>query len=58
MAAAPAVIEKRIGFLGSGQMAEALARGLINKGIVQASQIVCNDPMQVRVQCAVIGRTW
>lgn len=48
MAAAATVIEKRIGFLGSGQMAEALAKGLMNKGIVKASQIVCNDPMQVR----------
>lgn len=32
-------IEQRIGFMGSGQMAEALAKGLINKGVVSADQI-------------------
>jgi pyrroline-5-carboxylate reductase len=43
-----AKLNKRIGFLGAGQMAEALARGLINKGVVQADQICCNDPWAVR----------
>jgi hypothetical protein len=39
---------KRIGFLGAGQMAEALARGLMAKGVVTADQICCNDPWAVR----------
>lgn len=29
-------------------MAEALARGLIDKGVVQASQICCSDPAAAR----------
>lgn len=42
------VLDKRIGFMGAGQMAEALARGLIDRGVVQASQICCSDPSQAR----------
>lgn len=41
-------VDKRIGFMGSGQMAEALARGLIAKGIVAPDNIVCTDPVQAR----------
>lgn len=41
-------LDKRIGFIGAGQMAEALARGLINKGVLSASQICCNDPAAAR----------
>lgn len=41
-------VNKRIGFMGAGQMAEALARGLIDKGVVQASQICCSDPTPAR----------
>lgn len=41
-------LNKRIGFMGAGQMAEALARGLIDKGVVQASQICCSDPTAAR----------
>lgn len=41
-------LNKRIGFMGSGQMAEALARGLIDRGVVQASQICCSDPAPAR----------
>jgi pyrroline-5-carboxylate reductase len=41
-------LNKRIGFMGAGQMAEALARGLIDKGVVQASQICCSDPAAAR----------
>ncbi|PNH11620.1 Pyrroline-5-carboxylate reductase [Tetrabaena socialis] len=41
-------IDKRIGFLGSGQMAEALARGLIKRGLVAAERIACNDPNPAR----------
>ncbi len=39
---------KRIGFIGAGQMAEALARGFINKGITKAENIYATDIMQVR----------
>lgn len=42
------VLDKRIGFMGAGQMAEALARGLIDRGVVQASQICCSDPSKAR----------
>jgi len=45
---APAPITERIGFLGAGQMAEALARGLIAKGVVRPAQLVCTDPVQAR----------
>ncbi|GIL71398.1 hypothetical protein Vretimale_2729 [Volvox reticuliferus] len=48
MASATAVLDKRIGFLGSGQMAEALARGLVKRGLVTAERIACNDPNPVR----------
>eukprot|EP00879_Flechtneria_rotunda_P032720 GHRR01036006.1.p2 GENE.GHRR01036006.1~~GHRR01036006.1.p2 ORF type:complete len:112 (-),score=3.63 GHRR01036006.1:67-402(-) len=41
-------LNKRIGFMGSGQMAEALARGLIDRGVVQPSHICCSDPAQAR----------
>lgn len=41
-------LNKRIGFVGSGQMAEALARGLIAKGVVNADQMCCSDPNQSR----------
>lgn len=39
---------KRIGFIGSGAMAEALARGFIAKGIATAERIYCTDPVQAR----------
>ena len=32
-------MDKRVGFIGAGQMAEALARGFINKGVVRADQV-------------------
>lgn len=41
-------IPQRIGFLGSGAMAEALALGLIKRGLINADQIACNDPNPVR----------
>jgi pyrroline-5-carboxylate reductase len=44
----PLVIRERIGFLGAGQMAEALARGLIAKGVVRPGQLACTDPVQAR----------
>jgi pyrroline-5-carboxylate reductase len=46
--AAATMIRERIGFLGAGQMAEALARGLIAKGVVRPGQLVCTDPVQSR----------
>lgn len=41
-------VDRRIGFMGSGQMAEALAKGLINKGVVLPNQICCTDPVPAR----------
>lgn len=40
--------DKVVGFMGSGQMAEALARGLINKRVVQPHKICCTDPVPAR----------
>ncbi len=39
---------KRVGFIGAGQMAEALARGFIAKGVLQAGDITANDPSNER----------
>jgi hypothetical protein len=44
----PPLVDRRIGFMGSGQMAEALAKGLINKGVVTPNQICCTDPVPAR----------
>lgn len=41
-------IGKRIGFIGAGQMAEALARGFINKSVASADQMCCTDPVAAR----------
>ena len=49
-AAMPSKIEgKRVGFIGAGAMAEALAKGFIAKQVVDAKDIWCNDPSQARV---------
>ncbi len=32
----------------AGQMAEALARGFIDKGVVKAADVHCTDPVQAR----------
>ncbi|KAF8057129.1 pyrroline-5-carboxylate reductase [Scenedesmus sp. PABB004] len=45
---ARAEMSRRIGFMGSGQMAEALARGLIERSVVAPSAICCSDPAQAR----------
>ena len=37
-----------VGFIGAGQMAEALARGLIAKNVVKAADIYATDPMPER----------
>jgi pyrroline-5-carboxylate reductase len=44
----PSPLNKRVGFIGSGQMAEALARGLLDRGIIKGSQIACSDPNPIR----------
>ena len=44
----PTPLNKRIGFIGSGQMAEALARGLLDRGIIKGEQISCSDPNPAR----------
>ena len=41
-------IGKRVGFIGSGQMAEALARGLMEKGMITGDMISCSDPTPAR----------
>jgi len=38
----------RCGFLGSGQMAEALARGFVSQGVCKPADIYCTDPMAER----------
>lgn len=43
-----ASLDKRIGFIGSGNMAEALARGLMKKGLVTGDRISCSDPSPAR----------
>lgn len=41
-------LQKRIGFIGAGQMAEALARGFISKGVIEASSMIATDPVAAR----------
>jgi pyrroline-5-carboxylate reductase len=41
-------MNKRVGFMGAGQMAEALARGLIDKGVIEPANICCSDPTPSR----------
>lgn len=36
-------VSQKIGFIGAGQMAEALARGFIDKGVITADQVLCTD---------------
>ena len=44
-----AVITETIGFIGSGNMCEALAGGLINKKAAKSDQISCSDTSQSRL---------
>ena len=37
------VLDKSVGFIGAGQMAEALARGFIEKGVITASNVHATD---------------
>ena len=41
-------VSEKIGFIGAGMMAEALAKGFVNKGVIQASQVFCHDPSTAR----------
>ena len=41
-------VSKKIGFIGAGQMAEALARGFHSRGVAQASNMYAYDPAPVR----------
>mgnify|MGYP001810326111 CR=1 FL=1 len=43
-------MDKRIGFIGAGQMAEALARGFIAKGVCTADRIFATDVVAERKQ--------
>jgi pyrroline-5-carboxylate reductase len=38
-------IKDRIGFIGAGQMARAMAAGFVRAGLVQGSQVSASDPM-------------
>lgn len=40
--------DKRIGFIGAGQMAEALARGFIGKGVAKAENVYATDVVAER----------
>jgi len=42
--------KKKIGFIGSGIMAEAIVSGVLEKGLVEASNIFCADPYAARCQ--------
>lgn len=45
-------MDKRIGFIGAGQMAEALARGFIAKGICKAAHIFATGAQRLPVHSA------
>lgn len=38
----------RVGFIGAGNMAEAIVRGLVARGVVQADQVIVSDPSEAR----------
>ncbi len=41
-------MDRRIGFMGAGQMAEAMARGFLAKGLLTADRMCASDPNQER----------
>ena len=43
----PTRLDKTIGFLGAGNMAEALIRGLIQGGVVGPERILASHPLAV-----------
>jgi pyrroline-5-carboxylate reductase len=44
------LIEKKLGFLGSGNMGEALVSGLVYSGSAQAQNIICSDIREERLE--------
>lgn len=46
--AAPAAIDGTVGFLGTGNMAEALIKGLLNAGVITPDRLFGSDPRRVR----------
>ncbi|ASV74702.1 Pyrroline-5-carboxylate reductase [Thermogutta terrifontis] len=40
------MITKKIGFIGAGQMARALAEGLLHKGLLVPDQVLASDPSE------------
>ncbi len=42
--------DKKIAFIGSGTMAEAMIRGLLDQNIVIPNQIIASDPWQARLK--------
>jgi pyrroline-5-carboxylate reductase len=49
-------IEGSVGFIGTGNMAEALIRGLVGAGVARASQIIGSDPRPER--CAEMAQKY
>jgi len=45
------MLQERLGFLGAGQMAEALIRGLIQSGAYEPARIVASDVAPARLEC-------
>lgn len=45
-----ATLQQKIGFLGSGRMATALARGCVRSGLVNSSQVLAADPHEAARQ--------
>ena len=41
-------IEGTVGFIGTGNMAEALIRGLLNAGVAEKDQVIGSDPREDR----------
>jgi len=41
-------LPQKIGFIGAGQMAEALARGFIGQGVTSPAKVCCTNPSQAR----------
>lgn len=44
----PQELPQRIGFIGAGQMAEALARGFVAQGVTTPGKLRCTDPSEGR----------
>ena len=44
------MLKRRIGFVGSGQMARALAQGVVRAELVPAGQIIAHDPQPAAAQ--------